>query len=207
MNASDLSDVAFTAIPDARDISAGTNKVMVVSGQTALNPAKVTSYALATGSPLVDAAAVSFSSSVVEEGKSSIYVGSAAYIVTGGQAGTKFICTDGTNIGSMPIPTGTGLSNSEVAANAAAYGNGIVYVAQGGAGVYMYAIGNGGILNLAGCPGYTLNYVGKFTLSGRASANNVYWSSGYLVVATGSGGFQIIQVTQGVVAGLLGLIL
>ncbi len=205
LNAADLSSAAFTAVENARDITLGiANDVLVVSGQTSLASAKVGSYSVATGAAVNDTMST-FSGSTIDSGKSTIFAGTNGYVATGGEGGTKFVCYNGTSIGSMPIPTGLGLASSEVAANAVTFGNGIIYVAQGGAGVYMYAIGQP-LLNLAGCNGFQVNYVGRFALTGRQSANNVYYSNGYLVVATGNGGFQIIEVTQGVVAGLLSIL-
>ena len=206
LNAGDLSDKAFDVVPDARDLSLGTaGKVLVVSGQTAGTSARVSAFAPITGASLTDPSEISFTGAVADGAKSTITAGATGFIATGGQAGTKFICNDGKSVGGMPVPVIAGVDAADVAANAAAFGNGLVYVAQGAAGVYIYSV-ESGLLNFAGCDGYKLSFVGKFALSGRASANNVYYSGGYLVVATGYGGFQIIQVTQSVISGLLSLL-
>ena len=107
-------------------------------------------------------------------------------------------------LGTAANPLVSGLTPDEASANGVAFGNGLVYVANGGAGVAVYSVQRP--LVSTGCQSVTLQYEGRFTLGAGMSANNVYFANGWLVVATGVGGFHIIRATQGLLSGLLQLL-
>lgn len=206
LNASDLSQVAFTAVEDARDLATDSSgKILVLTGKTSTKEALVQTYAAVTGTA-VSGTAITLPGAAIDEGKSTIVGGTIGHIASAGQGGARFVCGTtgsmfGNYLGMMGVPVLPSVEVGETAANSVAFGNGLVYVAQGGAGVYIYSIER--TLLTFGCAGLSLNYRGKFTFGPRVSVNNVYYSNGYLVVATGLGGFQIIQVTQSLLAGLL----
>lgn len=201
LNSSDLSQVSQTQIEDARDLSRASNgDLFVLSGKTASSEVAIQRYTSAgvlTGSP------ITISGSVADEGRSSIYTGSIAHIATAGQAGVRVICASNPSnvIGTIANPTVSGLTADKTTANAVAYGNGLIYVANGGAGVYIYGVER--TLFQSGCTGVSVAYLGSFNFGDGTSVNNIYYQNGFLVAATGEGGFKIISVIQSVVSGLL----
>lgn len=206
LNAADLSDRAFTSIGDARDLGLGVNNnLLVVSGKTVTEDAKVRSFSSATGVYLpADVDNVSLAGASIDEGKSSIFSGPYGYLATAGTGGAKAVCHDGYTLGTMLPPTVAGLDSSLTTANAVTFGDGIVYIAQGAAGVALYSVEKSS--NAANCAGYALVYRGRFSFGPNFSVNNVYFSNGYLVIATGLGGFQIVQVIPSLLAALLQMI-
>lgn len=202
LNTSDLSLRAFTAIPDARDLSLSGNaaSVNVVTGKTGSAEAGIKQFDL-NGTASVTGN-FTLAGAQIDQGKSTIQSGSVAHIVTAGYAGAKLLCTDGTVLGTAANPSVSGLTADKVVANAAAFGGGYMFVANGEAGVSIYSV-NTPLIPL-GCNLVTITNLGRFSLGGTdASANNVYYSNGYLVVATGKKGFKIIKVTTSVLSGLL----
>lgn len=123
-------------------------------------------------------------------------------LTTAGFGGARLLClSNGATMGTATNPVIPGLTVADQVANAAAFGNGLMYVANGGAGVSIYSV-NTPLIPL-GCLGITINYLGRFSLGDDASVNNIYYSNGHLVVATGTKGFKIVKVTQSVLAQLL----
>jgi hypothetical protein len=206
LNKNDLSDVFFTPIENARDLSLGVGgDLFVVTGKTATDEARVKRFT-STGATVVSTN-VALANAQVDDGKSAVVSGSRFLIASAGFGGAKLVCVAdgtaayGTLFGTMTNPAQSGLAASLQVANAVAFGNGLVYVANGEAGVSIYSLER--TLVTSDCSGHSLQYRGRFTFGAGQSVNNVFWSNGYLVVATGKGGFNIVQVTQSLVAGLL----
>jgi hypothetical protein len=203
LNASDLSQKSFTAIEEARDISfdSSSSSLYIVSGKTASTNAQVKHYNLTSGAALSDYT-VALPNAQIDAGKSTIITGSNMQLTTAGFGGSRLLClSNGATLGTAANPSIPGLTPADQVANAAAFGNGLMYVANGGAGVSIYSV-NTPLIPL-GCLGITINYLGRFSLGDDASVNNIFYSNGHLVVATGTKGFKIVKVTQSVLAQLL----
>ena len=202
LNAADLSTNSFTALPDARDISfnATSSSLYAVTGKTASLDAAVKHYNL-TG-VLQGSGNLTLSGAQIDGAKSTILTGSSMQMVTAGFGGAKLICIgSGATLGTALNPTVPGLTAAEQTANAAALGSGYMFVANGEAGVSIYSINTP--LIPSGCTLVSITYLGRFSLGTDASVNNVYFTNGYLVAATGEKGFKIIKVTTSILSGLL----
>lgn len=202
LNKADLSDVAFAPVDDARDVSVGpSGEIYVVSGKTAGEDAKLKRFDASSAAPMTSAT-LTLPGATTDGGKSSVITGGKFHVATAGSGGAKLMCIDGGAVyGSMANPSLAGVAANLQVANAAAFGNGLIYVANGEAGVSIYSLER--TLVTVGCVGHSIQYRGRFTFGPGISANNVFWTNGFLVVATGKGGFKLIQVTQSLVAGLL----
>lgn len=202
LNASDLSTRSFTALPEARDITlngAGSSLFAVV-GKTSGAEAGIKQFDL-TGTA-VPAGNLTLPNAQIDEGKSTILTGNTVHIATAGFGGARLICIgSGTTLGTAVNPTVSGLTSAEQTANAATFGAGYMFVANGEAGVSIYSV-NTPLVPL-GCNLVTITYLGRFSLGTDASVNNVFFTNGYLVAATGEKGFKIIKVTTSLLSGLL----
>ncbi|UYL09430.1 hypothetical protein B9G69_002435 [Bdellovibrio sp. SKB1291214] len=202
LNNSDLSTVGFTALPDARDISfdSSSSSLYAVTGKTASAESLVKHYDL-NGS-LLSSGNVTLSNGVIDEAKSTITTGATFQIATNGYGGARLIClSSGAILGTATNPTVTGLTTDKTTANAAAFGAGYMFVANGEAGVTIYSVNTSSLVS--GCSLVTITYLGRFSLGANASANNIFYTNGHLVVATGQMGFKIVKVTTSVLSGLV----
>lgn len=107
-----------------------------------------------------------------------------------GEGGAKIVSISGRRvIASLPRPVEADVDPADAVSNAVTVDGDLVFVANGGAGVYVASKqGNGTGMN----PNLTL--LGKIRFSGRVSANYVASKSGMLFVAAGLGGLKIIRV-------------
>lgn len=202
LNASDLSTRSFTALPEARDITingAG-NALFAVVGKTSGAEAGIKQFDL-TGTA-VPAGNLTLPNAQIDEGKSTILTGNVVHIATAGYGGARLIClSSGTTLGTAVNPAISGLTTAEQTANAATFGAGYMFVANGEAGVSIYSVNTP--LVPVGCNLVTITYLGRFSLGTDASVNNVFFTNGFLVAATGEKGFKIIKVTTSLLSGLL----
>lgn len=203
LNESNLSEVSFTQLDDARDISFDSSKssLYAVTGKTVSTNAGIKHFDL-TGGALGSGNYTLANAQVNDGGKSTIVTGSSMQIATAGYGGARLVCTaSGTSLGLAANPTVSGLTAAEQVANAATYGGGYMFVANGEAGVSVYSI-NAPLIP-SGCNLVSITFLGRFNLGTDASVNNLYYTNGHLVVATGEKGFKIIKVTTSILSGLL----
>lgn len=196
-----LTQNSYTPIADARDISVDLTGVNVVTGKTSSTAAHVVRYSLLG---LLNQTSADMAGATVQDGgKASIQSGTLLSVTTAGTGGTNLVCGVGGAISAnIAIPTSVQFPNLTPdlrASNSAAFGNGLIYIANGAAGISVYTLELGGVT--PSCL-VTSSYVGRITFADGISVNNVAYSNGNLIVATGLGGFRIIQVTQGVSIGL-----
>ncbi|WP_413560599.1 hypothetical protein [Bdellovibrio sp. HCB209] len=206
LNEADLTTANFTPLPNARDISfdSANSSLYVVTGKTSGGTdAAVKHYDLNGG--LLAAGNVTLPNAQFDDGKSTIVSGTNMQIATAGYGGARLICLTGgaagTTLGLAANPTVSGLTAAEQVANAAAFGAGYMFVANGEAGISIYSVNVPSIP--LGCNLVTITYLGRFSLGTDASVNNVFYTNGYLVAATGEKGFKIIRVQTSVLSGLL----
>lgn len=139
---------------------------------------------------------------VADEAKSNLIAGQYLNLATSGEGGVDLVCvSSGVVMNHIANPVVAGLSTAQTAANGATFHNGLVYVANGGAGIYVYALEQQNPL-VPNC-NVIVNYVGRIAFTDGTSVNNVAAKLGVLVAATGAGGFKVITTTVGVVVGLL----
>lgn len=195
-----LSPSGGAALDGARDVRlTAAGKVAVLTAKTASADPVVKTYdvagnLLSTSNTLVGA--------VINDGKSTLQSGSLFHLATVGVGGTKLICmSTGAVQAGIAIPALPGLTADQQAANAAAFANGLIYIANGGAGVYVYSVELNNPL-VTDC-NVTVRYQGRIPFADGTSVNNVMVSGANLIAATGAGGFKIFNIGLTVGAGLL----
>lgn len=188
------------SIPDARGVAVGLlGNPRVVTGNHGGVDAKIQKF---NNVGADQGTLASLSNPVDDEAKSTIVSGTIFDLATAGQGGTRLVCQSTGAVTSIANPVVAGLTADLTAANSATFGNGLIYVANGAAGIYVYAVEQTNPL-FNPCA-VTVSYQGRIAFEDGVSVNNVYYSPGRLIVATGLGGFRILTVVQAGVLGLLG---
>ncbi len=160
-------------LSDLRALGYNSNKIVVLSG--------------AQGVKIYDANGLSpvtsFATSVdVAEAKRTIDFIDGKLLVSEGYNGVGvYNLTSGTKLQKLDLPTQiSGVDPADVVSNAVSVNSGRVFVANGGAGLYVYASDNN-----------ALKLLGSLDLQG--SSNFVMSKGEYIFVATGKGGLKIIK--------------
>lgn len=194
---------AFYPLKDARGVSVNaTGDVHVVTGYSTTGtggttPVRDYQYVFSNGGTPASVQAFSTDSwtTTDDEAKSSIVTGVTLDIITAGEAGIKLICkASGNTIQQVANPAVSGISNPALtAANAVTFGAGLVYVSNGAGGISVYSLeqGSGYLFNTCDV---SLAYQGRIVFEDGASVNNVYYTLGKLIVATGMKGFRLVNV-------------
>ena len=130
----------------------------------------------------------------IAESKSTIQMGARLTLASLGDGGFAIICTqNGAIVAQQSAVTIADASADMTVTNAASAGDGLVFTANGSAGVYMYQLSQGSVMAGTNCTADSLTLLGYLDL-GAFSANMVYFHNNYLFVADGLGGFRIIAV-------------
>jgi hypothetical protein len=202
--------VPTTAISDARGMDQkGTSNLWVVAGGGNL-------YEMNAAGAILNTLTYAGANNIAES-KSAVHVSSTVMAVSLGSQGAALVCmTDKNKIVTIPAPVVNGLAATSTVTNSVTFGNGLLFVANGLAGVYVYSITNPLINNLVGgltgtnsaCGSMELTFQGSMDLgsANQYSANNVYYLNGILYVATGAGGFKVITVNLSLLALVTGLL-
>lgn len=215
-NANTLAEVSQTDIADARSIwynpagtsGANTNTPWVVAGKTATSNSKL--YRLSDAGAIVQTIDMGVSANTIRESKSSVQVGSTLLLVSRGDQGFAIYCAkDGGLLAQQAAVTIAGVDPKLTVTNSVTPGPGLVFAANGEAGVYAYSMKDSGSA-VGACRGITLASLGNVALGTtpvtgvNISANQVYYSgvsvlgvtTGTLYVAAGIAGLKIINLTQ-----------
>lgn len=125
--------------------------------------------------------------------KSSLQVGSKWSLAALGAEGVTVFCNaDGSVIANAKALPPGGTATSETVTNAASSSGGLIFTANGDAGVYVYSLKDG---TTTGCGTGTLTFLGTLNFGNHFSANAVYYKNGMLFVVTGTGGLKILTAT------------
>lgn len=74
--------------------------------------------------------------------------------------------------------------------NAVTVQNGLIYAANGEAGIYVYVVRNSA--SATACGAATVSLLGSLNFGAGISANSVFSGGGLLYVATGLGGLRLV---------------
>jgi hypothetical protein len=130
----------------------------------------------------------------IPESKSTIQMGARSILASLGDGGFAVVCAqNGAVVAAQPAVTIAGVPSASTVTNAVAAGAGLVFAADGVAGVYAYQLTHGSLIAGTNCTTDTLTELGYLDL-GNFSANMVYFRNGYLFVADGRGGFRLLNV-------------
>lgn len=158
---------------DLRALGYNNNKIVVLSGTEGVRIYDANGLNLIT----------SFSTSTdVAESKRTIEFIDGKLLVSEGYNGVGvYNLTSGTKLQTLSLPTQVpNVNPSDIVSNAVSVNSGRVFVANGGAGLYVYTTDNN-----------QLKLMGSLDLSG--SSNFVMSKGEYIFVATGTGGLKIIK--------------
>lgn len=137
-----------------------------------------------------------FSGADIPESKSTVDVaGSRAFIAAGTQ-GVQIMCLDdGSIVGSIPLPDAAalGLDPADVVTNAVAVDKNVMFMSNGGAGVYV-AASNDDLKDAECNEQQEIEVIGQLQIGGSASVNHVAFKNDHLFVAAGLGGVKVIEV-------------
>jgi hypothetical protein len=130
----------------------------------------------------------------IAESKSTIQMGARLTLVSLGDGGFALMCSqNGAVLAAQPAVTIADASTDSTVTNSVAAGPGLVFAANGAAGVFVYQLIQGPVIADTNCTADTLSLLGHLDL-GTFSANMVYFRNNYLFLADGLGGFRIISV-------------
>jgi hypothetical protein len=186
--------VSYTEIHDARSLSIDTSEKMlrVLGGTNGL----ITVFDL-SGAKKTE---VKVGGASIPESKSTIESGAAYTTSALGDGGVKLTCNSSNqevaSIAQVQVPK---IDPKLTVTNSASSAAGMIFSANGEAGVYVYSMMYSAF-EPATCKPIRLNFAGQINFGSRVSANQVYVYGNpfeaYLLVADGLGGTQIVQVQR-----------
>ncbi|MFN4365510.1 hypothetical protein [Chryseobacterium hispalense] len=158
---------------DLRALGYNNNKIVVLSGTEGV---KIYD---ANGLNLITSFATS--SDVVEAKRTIDFIDGKLLVSEGYNGVGVYNLSSGTKLQKLSLPTQvTGVNPSDIVSNGVSVNSGRVFVANGGAGLYVYTSNNN-----------ELKLLGSLDLTG--SSNFVMSRGEYIFVATGAGGLKIIK--------------
>jgi hypothetical protein len=188
-NPTTLTQTAYLSISDARGLaaySATSNDLWVIAGTSGA------AYEINSSNSVVNT--VQLGGASIAESKSTIQVGNTVVAASIGDGGATVFCqADGVSLVNVPAPIIPGIASTLTVTNAVAMGPGLLFMANGQAGVYVYQVTTSAPSG-SFCNSVTATFLGSVSLGSNYSANNVKYSNGTLYVATGLGGFKMINV-------------
>ena len=165
---------ATIPVADLRAVSQNNNKIVVLSGTNGVNVYDANSMApLNTFSTSVD----------VPGAKRTIDFLGNNLLVSEGYGGLGvYNFSTGSKLQTIAVPTNvTGVDNADITTNAVSVNNQNVFLANGGAGLYIYKNEN-----------QTLNLFGSIAMNG--SCNYTMSTGDYIFAAMGNGGLKIVKM-------------
>jgi|GEM_PF-316603 len=182
--------IGSTGLDDARWVDVDEDgQVVVVQG----TPGRL---AVMRPSDLVETAEYGFEGAAIAESKSTVEVLGGKAFIAGGPGGTFVIdVTTGALVGHIPVPTNLPLAPTDVVTNAVSVDGALMFVSNGAAGVYLVQASDDLAKPIVGAAP-SFGVAGRLALGDYSSANHIAYKDGFLFVATGKGGLQIVSVEQ-----------
>lgn len=183
--------VVSTAIDlhDARWVDVAEGKVVVVQG----TPGQISVYDEASMSLL---GTYSFTGAGVAGSKSTVQVVGGKAFIAAGTGGVQILSVNtGAVVGSVPLPDPAllGLDPSAVVTNAVAVDGDLLFISNGGAGVYI-AQGSEAFDATGSEEEQQITLLGQLRFDDFPSINHVAFKNDYLIIASGLGGLKIIKI-------------
>ena len=178
-----------TSLSDARWVDIQGNRVVVVQGGIPNGQLSVfdkNSLALLN--------TFSFTGSNVPESKSTVQVLGGKAFIAAGTGGVQILSINtGTVVGTVPLPTDTGLNSAVVVTNAVSADGDLLFISNGEAGVYL-SQGAEDFDDTGGEASQDITLLGKLRFDDLQSVNHVAYEDDTLFVAPGLGGLKIVKV-------------
>lgn len=181
-DATSLAPVWRQDFGDARAVTTHGTTVVTMAGQ----PCTMRMYDGATGAP----AALPYCTpggAMLPHSKGTVVVHQGLAFVAAGDGGTRIVrLADGVVTDVMPVPNGNGLPSELAVTNAVAVSGNHVYMANGGAGLWVARLRH-----------EKLEALGHVAFADGASVNFVAAHGNLLFVATGTGGLRVVRIHGG----------
>ena len=176
-----LQPVWHQEFADARAVAADGTGVLTMSGQ----PCTLRMFDGAVGG--APTASCTPGGATIPHSKATLAIHQGLAFVAAGDAGTKVVrLADHVVTSVVPVPPVPGLAPELTVTNAVAVSGNLVYMANGGAGLWV-----------ARLKGERLEVAGRIEFGDGPSVNFVAAHGNLLFVATGTGGLRIIEVRHG----------
>ncbi|MES2745567.1 MAG: hypothetical protein V4655_09065 [Bdellovibrionota bacterium] len=129
--------------------------------------------------------------SATAQSKSALKVGDKWSVASLGEGGFTVFCNaNGSEIAHVPAITLPGIDPSRTVTNAVTSYGGLIYTANGEAGVNVYALRD--LASLNSCGAGKVEFLGTLNMGEGSSPNGIYSNGLFLYVATGLGGVKIL---------------
>lgn len=187
----------YKEIQDSRSIglqSCG-KEVNVLTGSNAsvVSFSKNKIDTLSTSSGTISA----FSGANEKEARSEIVSGVDYSIISLGESGFKVICNEDKSVKAhILLPQRVGVDQGEIRTNGVSAQKGLIFAAQGGAGLYVYSFKKTGTVPVAGCQDVVVAEIGHSDLTANDSVNSVTTTSTSAYTSNGKGGVEIFTFTK-----------
>ncbi|PZR19851.1 MAG: hypothetical protein DI539_12590 [Flavobacterium psychrophilum] len=169
-------------LADLRAVGYNDNKIVVLSGTQGVKVYNANGLTQLLSFP---------TSQDVQNAKRTIdFLGTTSLLVSEGYNGLGvYNIATGVKTQTIPVPTNvSGVSANDITTNAVSVNNSNVFVANGGAGMYIYKNTNS-----------VLSFLGSISLSGNSSCNYLTSSGDYIFAAMGNGGLKIVKMVSSTV--------
>ena len=183
----------YTAIDmhDARWVDAADGKVVVVQG----TPGQISVYDEESMSLL---GTYPFTGAGIPGSKSTVQVVGGKAFIAAGDGGVQILSVNtGAVVGYVPLPDAVALhlDPAIVVTNAVAVDGDLLFISNGGAGVYV-AQGSRSFEDTGSEEPLEITLFGKLRFNGLQSVNHVAFKNDYLIIASGLGGLNIIELLR-----------
>lgn len=129
------------------------------------------------------------------QAKSTIDIGHSTMLTALNENGAKITCkSTGAELAHIRVNNPDRLDSTKAVTNAAAMYDGFLFTANGEAGVSLYVVRTQGD---DACDIRSVTKQGRVDFGQGFSANHVFYSRGYVLVADGTGGVKILNVERG----------
>lgn len=166
-------------LADLRAVGYNDNKIVVLSGTQGVK--------VYNANGLTQIASFTTSQDAQNAKRTVDFLGTTSLLVSEGYNGLGvYNITTGVKTQTIAVPANvTGVISSDITTNAVSVNNANVFVANGGAGMYIYKNTN-----------QVLSFLGSISLSGNSSCNYLTSSGDYIFAAMGNGGLKIVKMVS-----------
>lgn len=165
-------------LADLRAIGYNNNKIVVLSGTQGVK--------VYNANGLTQITSFSTSQDAQNAKRTVDFLGTTSLLVSEGYNGLGvYNISTGAKTQTIGVPTVSGVNSADITTNAVSVTDTNVFVANGGAGMYIYKNTN-----------QVLSFLGSISLSGNSSCNYLTSAGDYIFAAMGNGGLKIVKMVS-----------
>lgn len=186
-----------TTIQDSRSIglNACGKEVSVLTGQNS----NIIKYSMNKINTMTTAPGMSYNygGNTEQEARSEIISGVDYSIISLGDQGFKVVCNADMAVKAVvPVPVRSDVATADIRTNGVAAQKGLIFAAQGGAGLYVYAFKKVGAVPTTGCQNVTVSELGHTTITLGDSVNSVQALGSQVATTNGNGGVELLTYSN-----------